>query len=43
MAGTLDSARLRYFIAEELGVSPSAVEAMTVGSLIRRSTRWPQP
>jgi malate dehydrogenase len=32
MAGTLDSARLRYFIAEELGVSPSAVEAMTLGS-----------
>jgi malate dehydrogenase len=32
MAGTLDSARLRYFIAEELGVSPSSVEAMTLGS-----------
>jgi malate dehydrogenase len=32
MAGTLDSARLRYFIAEELGVSPSKVEAMTLGS-----------
>ena len=32
MAGTLDSARLRFFIAEELGVSPSAVEAMTLGS-----------
>lgn len=32
MAGTLDSARLRYFIAAELGVSPSAVEAMTLGS-----------
>ena len=32
MAGTLDSARLRYFIAEELGVSPSAVDAMTLGS-----------
>jgi malate dehydrogenase len=32
MAGTLDSARLRYFIAVELGVSPSAVEAMTLGS-----------
>jgi malate dehydrogenase len=32
MAGTLDSARLRYFIAEELGVSPSAVQAMTLGS-----------
>ncbi|HEV3474989.1 MAG TPA: malate dehydrogenase [Actinomycetota bacterium] len=32
MAGTLDSARLRYFIAAELGVSPSVVEAMTLGS-----------
>ena len=32
MAGVLDSARLRYLIAEELGVSPSAVEAMTLGS-----------
>jgi malate dehydrogenase len=32
MAGVLDSARLRYFIAEELGVSPVAVEAMTLGS-----------
>jgi malate dehydrogenase len=32
MAGTLDSARLRYFIAAELGVSPSTVEAMTLGS-----------
>ena len=32
MAGTLDSARLRYFIAEELGVSPSKVDAMTLGS-----------
>jgi malate dehydrogenase len=32
MAGVLDSARLRCFIAEELGVSPSAVEAMTLGS-----------
>ncbi len=32
MAGTLDSARLRYFIGEELGVSPSKVEAMTLGS-----------
>ena len=28
----LDSARLRYFIAEELGVSPLVVEAMTLGS-----------
>jgi malate dehydrogenase len=32
MAGVLDSARLRYFIAEELGVPPTAVEAMTLGS-----------
>lgn len=32
MAGVLDSARLRYFIAEELGVSTSVVEAMTLGS-----------
>jgi malate dehydrogenase len=32
MAGVLDSARLRYFIAEQLGVSPSKVEAMTLGS-----------
>lgn len=32
MAGVLDSARLRYFIAEELGVSPSAVDAITLGS-----------
>jgi len=32
MAGVLDSSRLRYFIAAELGVSPAAVEAMTLGS-----------
>jgi malate dehydrogenase len=32
MAGVLDSARLRSFVAEELGVSPIAVEAMTLGS-----------
>src|SRR3989442_10723502 len=32
MAGVLDSSRLRYFIAEELGVSPSTVDAMTLGS-----------
>jgi malate dehydrogenase len=32
MAGVLDSARLRYFIAEELGVSPRSVQAMTLGS-----------
>jgi malate dehydrogenase len=32
MAGVLDSSRLRYFIAEELGVSPSQVEAITLGS-----------
>jgi malate dehydrogenase len=32
MAGVLDSARLRSFIAEELGASPTQVEAMTLGS-----------
>ena len=32
MAGVLDSARLRSFIAEELSVSPSVVEAITLGS-----------
>src|SRR6266581_2775912 len=32
MAGVLDSARLRFFIAEELGVSPTEVEAITLGS-----------
>lgn len=32
MAGVLDSARLRYFIAEELGASPSTVDAITLGS-----------
>ncbi len=32
MAGVLDSARLRTFIAEELGVSPNVVEAITLGS-----------
>ena len=32
MAGVLDSARLRYFIAEELRVSPTTVDAMTLGS-----------
>jgi malate dehydrogenase len=32
MAGVLDSARLSYFIAEELGVSTTVVEAMTLGS-----------
>jgi malate dehydrogenase len=32
MAGVLDSSRLRYFIAEELRISPSQVEAMTLGS-----------
>lgn len=32
MAGTLDSARLRYFVAEELSVSPTVVEAITLGS-----------
>ena len=32
MAGVLDSSRLRYFIAEKLNVSPTSVEAMTLGS-----------
>src|SRR5207247_3138594 len=32
MAGVLDSSRLRFFIAEALAVSPSSVEAMTLGS-----------
>jgi len=32
MAGVLDSARLRYFIAQELGRSTTGVEAMTLGS-----------
>jgi malate dehydrogenase len=32
MAGVLDSARLRFFIAEKLGVAPSSVDAMTLGS-----------
>ena len=31
MAGVLDSARLRSFIAEELGVSGTSVEAMVLG------------
>ncbi|HEX2051821.1 MAG TPA: malate dehydrogenase [Actinomycetota bacterium] len=32
MAGVLDSSRLRFFIAEKLGVVPSEVDAMTLGS-----------
>jgi malate dehydrogenase len=32
MAGILDSARLSAFVAEELGVSPLVVEAITLGS-----------
>jgi malate dehydrogenase len=32
MAGVLDSARLRYFIAEKLEVAPASVDAMTLGS-----------
>ncbi|MHA2609819.1 MAG: malate dehydrogenase [bacterium JZ-2024 1] len=32
MAGVLDSARLRYFVAEELGVSPANVQALVLGS-----------
>ena len=32
MAGVLDSARLRFFIAEKLDVPPTSVEAITLGS-----------
>lgn len=32
MAGVLDSSRLRYFVADQQGVPPAAVEAMTLGS-----------
>jgi malate dehydrogenase len=32
MAGVLDSARLRFFISELLGVTTASVEAMTLGS-----------
>nr|ANC58179.1 malate dehydrogenase [Candidatus Methylacidiphilum infernorum] len=32
MAGVLDSARFRYFIAEELGIAPQEVQAMVLGS-----------
>jgi malate dehydrogenase len=32
MAGVLDSSRLRFFIAEKLGVAPASVEAITLGS-----------
>jgi malate dehydrogenase len=32
MAGVLDSSRLRYFIAEKLEVSPTSVDAITLGS-----------
>ena len=32
MAGVLDSSRLRFFIAEKLGVAPTSVEAITLGS-----------
>jgi len=32
MAGVLDSARLRYFIADEVGASPASVDAITLGS-----------
>jgi malate dehydrogenase len=32
MAGVLDSARLRFFISELTGVSPTKIDAMTLGS-----------
>jgi malate dehydrogenase len=32
MAGVLDSSRLRFFIAEKLGVPPTSVDAITLGS-----------
>ncbi|MDQ3645940.1 MAG: malate dehydrogenase [Actinomycetota bacterium] len=32
MAGVLDSSRLRFFIAEKLGVPPTSVDAVTLGS-----------
>ncbi|MDP2749645.1 MAG: malate dehydrogenase [Nanoarchaeota archaeon] len=32
MAGTLDSARMRFFLAEELGEGKEAIEALTIGS-----------
>lgn len=32
MAGVLDSARLRYFIAEKLDVAPASVDAIALGS-----------
>ena len=32
MAGVLDSARLRFFIAEKLNIAPTSVEAITLGS-----------
>ncbi|MDQ3940652.1 MAG: malate dehydrogenase, partial [Actinomycetota bacterium] len=32
MAGVLDSARLRFFIAEKLDVPPASVDAITLGS-----------
>jgi len=32
MAGVLDSARLRYFIAEVVGAPPASVDAITLGS-----------
>jgi len=32
MAGVLDSSRLRFFVAEKLGVAPASVEAITLGS-----------
>jgi malate dehydrogenase len=43
MAGVLDSARLRYFIAEELHTSPLQVQAMTLGSHGESMVPLPRP
>ncbi len=43
MAGVLDSSRLRYFISEELSVSPSRAEAMTLGSHGESMVPLPRP
>jgi malate dehydrogenase len=42
MAGVLDSARFRYFLAEELGVSVSDTTAMVIGSHDEQMVPLPQ-